>query len=342
MFILDNVPLNAYSTMRLGGVAAHLVEITSRFDVQKAVAWARERQLPWIVIGHGSNIIWKDEGFDGLVIVNKIEGFEQYDEDSELTYLTVGAGEIWDEVVRRAVEQNLSGIETLSLIPGTAGATPVQNVGAYGTEIADVLVTLEAYDAKEEKLITLRGSDCEFSYRNSRFKSTDKNRFIITSVTLRLARTQMKPPFYSSLQSYLNENNVSDSSPNTIRNAVIAIRSSKLPDPALHPNNGSFFKNPIVSRGIANNLIGDHPEITYWDTSEGGVKLSAAWLVEQAGFKDVHDEITGIGTWPKQSLVLVNENAKSTQDLLDFKQRIVTAVKQKFGVELQQEPELLP
>ncbi len=342
MFVLDNVPLNAYSTMRLGGVAAHLVEITSRFEAEKAVNWAQDRNLPFIVIGHGSNIIWKDEGFSGLVIVNSIKHFEIYQQDSEIYYLTAGAGEVWDKVVERSTQERLSGIETLSLIPGTTGATPVQNVGAYGSEIADVLMTLEAYDVEENKLITMRGSDCNFTYRGSRFKSNDKQRFIITAVTLRLTKTQLKPPFYKALQTFIDTNKITDFSPKSIRKAVIAIREAKLPDPAIHPNNGSFFQNPIISRERIKNLIYDYPEIMYWEINDSEVKISAAWLVEHAGFKDYHDVETGMSTWENQPLVFVNEHAKATKDLLTFRDKISSSVKDKFGIGLNQEPEILP
>ncbi|MDZ7786489.1 MAG: UDP-N-acetylmuramate dehydrogenase [Candidatus Saccharibacteria bacterium] len=342
MFVRNNVPLNAFSTMRLGGVAAHLVEVTDRSQAQEAVEWAQSRSLPFIVIGEGSNIIWRDEGFPGLVVVNKIKHFELYEHDAETTYVTAGGGENWDEVVERTVNNGLSGIETLSLIPGTAGATPVQNVGAYGSEISDVLMAIEAYDVTQGQLVTIRGSECEFAYRTSKFKTTEKNRYIITAITLRLTKSPMRPPFYASLQKYLSENNVTDYSPQSIRQAVIAIRSEKLPDPKLHANNGSFFQNPIVSQDFVNNLTDMYPDMTYWRLDSGQVKLSAAWLVERAGFKNVHDNETGMRTWEKQPLVLVNEHAKSTQDLLNFKQKIVNAVHEKFGIELRQEPELLP
>ncbi len=342
MFVLDNVPLQAYSTMKLGGVAAHMVEISNRFEAQRAVQWAQSKNLPFIVVGKGSNIIWKDEGYPGLVIVNNIKNFETYEEDSENVYVSIGAGEIWDDVVERTVNAGLSGIEALSLIPGTAGATPVQNVGAYGTEISDVLTTLEVFDIEQGGLTTLRGSDCDFGYRTSRFKTTDKDRFIITGITLHLTKTNMQPPFYASLDNYLKTHNITDYSPKNIRDAVIAIRTSKLPDPSEHPNNGSFFQNPIVPISKLQDILDIDPKIAYWEVDEKTVKLSAASLLESAGFKDFHDDQTGMSTWIGQPLVLVNEHAHSTQDLIDFKSKIVNAIKERFNVELVQEPELLP
>ena len=342
MFILDNVPLSAYSTMRLGGPARHLVEITNKFEVQKAVEWANERGFPVIMIGDGSNIIWQDEGFPGLVIVNRIPGFEIFSEDDMGAYLTVGGGENWDSVVQRVVEMGYSGIEELSLIPGTAGATPVQNVGAYGREIADVLTTVEAFDTQAGQLIMIRGSECDFSYRSSRFKGKDRGRYLITGITFRVLKAAPKPPFYDSLSSYLKLNNITDFTSQKIRDAVIAIRNSKLPDPKLVANNGSFFQNPIISREQLTQIQGAYPEVMYWQMDDGNIKVSAAWLLQTAGFKDFHDEATGMATWKDQPLVLVNEHAKTTHDLLIFRQKIIETVKQQFTIELSQEPELLP
>lgn len=342
MNILQNVPLRDHSTMRLGGQATYLCEVSSRQEVEEALAWAAEHHLPSLMIGGGSNIIWRDEGFNGLIIVNKIMRFEVQQEDDLNYYITVGAGENWDNVVARTAEQGLTGIEALSLIPGTAGATPVQNVGAYGQEIAQTLATLEAYDAQSKQFVTLLGIDCNFGYRTSRFKTTDRGRFFITAITLHLTKGTMQPPFYGALQSYLEEHGITDYAPASIRQAVIAIRSSKLPDPAHVANNGSFFANPIIPQEAFEQLRGFYENIPHWPTEDGRVKIPAAWLVEQAGFKDFHDPETGMATWQKQPLVLVNERARSTAQLLKFRQKIIDAVKTKFNITLEQEPELLP
>lgn len=341
MQVLQKVSLRAYSTMRLGGVAAFLAEINSAQEIPEAFVWAEQRQLPVMMIGGGSNIIWRDEGFNGLVLVNKIMGIEEQQEDDQNWYITIGAGENWDSVVARTVQRGLTGVEALSLIPGTAGATPVQNVGAYGQEIAQTLATLQAYDKQTRSFVTLRGDECDFGYRTSRFKTTGRGRFFIVSITLHLLKGNMQPPFYKALQAYLEEQGIADYSPASIRQAVIAIRSSKLPDPAKVANNGSFFANPVIGEQAFSALQASYPDIPHWPL-ENGVKIPAAWLVEQAGFKDIHDAETGMATWAKQSLVLVNEHAKTTAQLLQFKQKIANAVAQKFGITLTQEPELLP
>jgi len=342
MYILENVPLNGYSTMRLGGTAAYLTEISERSEIAEVVAWAEQRKLPIVMIGGGSNIVWRDEGFPGLVVINKILRFEAFNEDGDNLYVTVGAGENWDSVVARTVEMGFSGIEELSLIPGTAGATPIQNVGAYGREIAETLTTVEAFDTQTKQLVTIPASDCAFGYRTSRFRTTDKGRFLISAITLHLMRKVPEPPFYQVLQQYFDEHNITSFTPKVVRDAVIAIRSAKLPDPAKVANTGSFFYNPIISQAELVNLLEEYPDVKYWQHDDSTAKVSAAWLLENTGFKDFHDQSTGMATWPSQSLVLVNEAAKSTKDLLTFKQKIVEAVKAKFDIDLQQEPELIP
>lgn len=340
MQILENVSLANYSTMRLGGLAAYSCEITSRADLLEALEWAEERLLPVQMIGGGSNIIWRDEGFQGLLIVNAIKRYEMFDQDEENTYLTVGGGEPWDSVVERSVQAGLSGIEALSLIPGTSGATPVQNVGAYGQDISQTLANLEAYDTESKEFVTLASYDCGFAYRSSRFKLNDKGRFFITAITLHLIRGNPLPPYYPAVSAYLGEHQLA-ASPANIRQAVIAIRSTKLPDPNAIGNTGSFFANPIINHELFLQLQTEYGQVPHWDT-ETGVKVSGAWLIEQAGYKDFHDTVTGMATWGSQPLVLVNEHATSTAGLLNFKQTIVDAVITKFGICLEQEPELLP
>lgn len=328
--------------MRVGGTARYLAEVSHAMEVPKAVAWAEEHSLPVLMIGDGSNIIWRDEGFEGLLLVNKMQGFEISSFDDATSYVTVGAGEDWDQVVARTVEAGLSGIEQLSLIPGKAGATPVQNVGAYGQEISNVLMTLQAYDLHERKLKTMTASDCGFGYRTSRFKTTDRDRFLITSISLILSKRPPIKPFYHSVERYLAEHDIAEYSAANVRKAVVAIREAKLPNPAYISNTGSFFKNPIIQRSQLTQLRADYPDIAYWDIDEYSVKLSAAWLIEQAGFKDVHDAETGMATWPTQPLVLINEKAHTAKQVLAFRDKIIAAVQQKFDIELEQEPELLP
>ncbi len=338
MQIKENVSLKEHSTMRLGGVARYVCEITSENELLEALDFAIKHKLPTKVIGVGSNIFWLDSGYNGLLIVNKIIGYEMLDE----TTLCFGAGMNWDDAVEVSVQKGLSGLEFLSLIPGTVGATPVQNVGAYGSEVKDSMVRLRAYDLHKKEFVTLQNNDCAFGYRTSRFKTNDAGRFIITSVIFKLKQDAPQPPFYEALQVYLDNNNIQDYSALSIRNAVIAIRTSKMPNPATTANNGSFFANPLLSLEQFKIIKQQYPDIKAWQVSNDQVKVSAGWLVEEAGFKDFHDKQTGMSTWHNQNLVFVNEHATTTQQLLDFKQKIVSAVYDKFGIALQQEPELFP
>lgn len=342
MDVLKNVDLRLYSTMRLGGKAKCLAQAHSKDDIAELALWAQNRKLPIITIGEGSNIIWRDEGFPGLVVVNRIIGIEVLEEKPNHTTIKIGAGEVWDKVVEWAVKKHLTGIEFLSLIPGYVGAAPVQNIGAYGAEIKDTFLELEAFDIMNGDFVRLKAADCYFTYRSSRFKKADHGRFLITSITLKLANDNPVPPFYESLQRYLTEHGITKYTPKSIREAVVAIRNSKMPDPKKVANNGSFFTNPIVGKSKFHKLTEQYPDLKAWQHDGGKFKISAGWLVEEAGFKGVHDKKTGMATWKNQALVLVNENARKTKDLLEFKQKITDKVQEMFGISLEQEPELLP
>jgi UDP-N-acetylmuramate dehydrogenase len=336
--IQENIPLNTHSTMKLGGNARYYAEVNTVDELINAVEWADSHQQAMRIIGSGSNIVWADKGYDGLIIVNKLSGFEIIGDG---TKVRIGAGEVWDDAVKQTVDLGLSGIEFLSLIPGTAGATPVQNVGAYGREISDVLVSIEAYDRQTKSLLTLLHVECHFSYRSSIFKEDATHRYIITSILLSLTHESPKPPFYESLQAYLDTHLIHEFTPQIIRDAVIAIRSSKLPDPKQVANNGSFFANPILPKDKVINLLVKYPNLPHWPSDENNEKIPAGWLIEQAGYKGFHDSETGMATWDKQALVLVNEHATTTEDLLRFKAKIVNAVQEKFDILLEQEPELI-
>jgi UDP-N-acetylmuramate dehydrogenase len=342
MTIQENVSLSTHSTMRLGGNARYLAEAHSEEEIEELVSWAKLKNVPCMTIGHGSNIVWRDEGYDGLLIINKLKGRLVLDEDAKGVTIKVSAGETWDEVVAKAVENNWSGIEFLSLIPGTAGAAPVQNIGAYGVELSDTLLEVEVFDTESQEFGTIKKEDCGFAYRTSDFKTNEKGRFVITSIVLRLNKSNPSPPFYDALAKYFEEQNITEYTPKTVREAVIAIRNAKLPNPAVVANNGSFFTNPIINQAQFDELKQKYPEIKGWPTKDGRVKIAAGWLVEQAGFKGAHDEETGMATWDKQALVLVNEHAKNTADLLNFRQKIIDKVNEMFGLTLEQEPELLP
>ncbi len=339
MNIAENVPLERYSTMRLGGPARFMTTADSARTLLEALDWASARSLKVFVLGGGSNIIFTDAGYDGLVVANRITGFEIVDDAADSTTIRIGGGEIWDDVVARTVALGLSGVEALSAIPGTAGATPVQNVGAYGQEIADTFVELEAVDRSEHAIVRLEAAQCDFRYRDSVFKSTERGRYVITSITLQLSKTPMSPPFYASLQKRLDSDGVHDYSPSRIRRAVIAVRKDRLPDPVLVPNTGSFFKNPIVPTAQYEALREQHPDVPGFAVDDETTKVPAGWLIEHAGLKGV--ERYGMKTFGHNALVIVNDAAGSSDDLMAFRDHIVDVVNERFGVTLEQEPEII-
>lgn len=342
MVIEENISLAQYSTMRLGGEAQFLCIVTNEDEVEKAAAFAQKKGLATHVVGGGSNTIFPDKGFEGLVVVNQITGLDVTDLKDGCE-MNIGAGEEWDRVVKESVERGFSDIATLSIIPGTAGAAPIQNIGAYGQQISDSLVSVRAFDLEEEKWQTILRQSCNFSYRSSRFNREDKGRFIVSSLKLQLCRKNESAPFYADIERYLELHNIRTSavSPEDLRRATIAVREAKLPDPKLVANTGSFFKNPVVEEEAFNQLCAHYPTLKSHKTDDGKLKLYAGQLMELAGFKNYHDKSTGMATWKNQALVLVNENAKTTSDLLDFKKKIITSVHASFGITLEQEPELV-
>ncbi len=314
--------------MRLGGAARYVIDVEKTEDVAEAYAFAEEKNLPVYVLGCGSNIIGRDGGFDGVIIVNHLLGMGEIDDVTLYAY----SGELLDDFVTYATKKGLSGIEALSAVPGTVGAAPVQNVGAYGQDISQTLVEVEAYDTRAKKIAILAREELDFGYRHSIFNSgKDVGRYFITKVTVRLKHGSLQPPFYNSLQKYLDDNKITDYSPETIRLAVRAVRESKLPDPAEIASSGSFFKNVYL----------DDPEeiekaraagIPVWD----GGKIPSGWLIENAGLKG--RIFHGMRVSDKASLVLINESAESYADLATAREEVIKVVRDKFGYTLEQEP----
>lgn len=336
MDIHTNIPLKQYTTMGLGGSARFMTEIRTPEEIASIYHNAKEQSLPIFVLGGGSNVVATDAGFNGIVVRIRIPGFEIISEDDNSTTIRIGAGENWDSVVARAVDMQLSGIEAMSAIPGTAGAGPVQNVGAYGQEIADTLQSLEAFDSKTGQFVTLTNEDCKFSYRDSIFRNSEKNRYVITYITLKLSKNLPQPPFYDSLQKYLDEKMITIYTHKNIRQAVIEIRKNKLPDPEIMPNSGSFFKNAIVEDWQLEQLKNIDPNIPLYDMGDGKYKVPSGWLIERTGLKG--QMINGIRIYDKNALVLVNESATSYSDLELAKNTIISKVRDKFGIQISQEP----
>lgn len=313
-----------------------MIEVRSADELIAAYRNATSKNLPVFILGGGSNVVAHDEGFGGLVIRIRIPGFEIINDDINTTSIKVGAGEGWDETVKKTVDMHLTGIECMSAIPGTVGAAPVQNVGAYGQEIADTLQSLEAYDTQTDQIVTLQSADCGFSYRDSIFRNSQKGRYVILNVTIKLSKNQPQPPFYEGLQKYFDDNHITLFTHQTVRDAVIAIRADKLPDPAKLPNNGSFFKNAIIEDWQLKDLQAAYPTLPVYPMTDGKAKIPTGWLIEQAGLKG--QLLHGMRVHDKNCLVLINESATSYTDLASARDEIIGAVRDKFRIQIEQEP----
>lgn len=336
MDIHTNIPLKNYTTMRLGGPARFMADVHSVEELIQLQANAQQKNLRTFILGGGSNVIARDEGFEGLVIRMRIPGFTVISDDASSTLIKVGAGEEWDNVVKRTVDMNLSGIEAMSAIPGTAGAAPVQNVGAYGQEIADTLQSLEALDTSTGSVVTLSAEDCQFSYRDSIFRNSEQGRYIIVSITLKLWKNPPQPPFYESLQNYFDQRSIHIFTPEIVRDAVIAIRAEKLPDPRVVANTGSFFKNALVENWRLTELQKLLPDLKTYDMGDGTAKIPTGWLIDKVGLKG--QLLHGMRVYDKNALVLVNEAATGYADLAAARDEIIGTIRDSYQIMIEQEP----
>lgn len=337
--IQEKVSIASLTTMRLGGDACLTVSVKQPSDVPLVLDLADQRKMPIWVMGGGANTIGKDGGYDGIILLNKLRGIKILEETNDTLVLRGGAGEIWDDFVKFACEKGYSGIEAMSAIPGTVGAAPVQNIGAYGQDIASVLKAVYAFDSVERKFVLLENFDeLNMGYRQTYFNHGDGQKYIIVAVVIKLRRTTLRPPFYTSLQKYIDENHETDFSPNNIRRMVSEIRASKLPDPKVEASAGSFFKNILVPKEQIAKI--EAQGIPVWHNDDGTGKINSGWLIEHCGLKG--HEIFGFKVSDKASLVLINESATSYADLEKARQIIVDAVEQKFGLKLEQEPVEIP
>lgn len=358
MRIEQDVALAPYTSLRLGGPARYLARCATLEDLREALEWARSRTLAVHVLGGGSNTIFADAGFDGLVVQVALRGVEFEVQQGDMTRATAAAGEDWDAFVARTVEGSLSGVECLSGIPGLVGATPIQNVGAYGQEVADCIVGVRALARDTLEQVVFTPADCAFAYRTSRFKAQDRDRFIITSVTYQLAANRLPQIRYAELAKRLQADGVDLSSlaPGraaclAVRNAVLAVRRGKSmvidsTDPDAR-SAGSFYLNPVLTdaqlaqvQAAWRQRGGTDADIPVFAAGPGLHKVAAAWLVEHAGFSR-GTRRGGAGISSKHALALVSYG-DSTADLLALAEEVATGVRQTFGVELEREPVVVP
>ena len=336
MQIQQNISLKQFNTFGIDVNAGYFGRFTSAEELTGQMSF--DSKLPVHILGGGSNILFTKD-FVGLVLKNDIMGIELVKEDEHHVYVRVGAGENWHRFVMYCINRNWAGLENLSLIPGNVGASPMQNIGAYGVELKEVFEELEAYHIREKKVFTFSVNDCEFGYRESVFKKKWKDQFVILHVTFRLNKVPVFNTCYGALETELSRMGVKELSIQAISQAVINIRSSKLPDPAKIGNAGSFFKNPQVIKSRFLQLKKENPGIIGYENQNGTMKLAAGWLIEQCGWKGFRNG--DAGCYDKQALVLVNYGHASGKEIYKLSEDIAASVKKKFGVELEREVNII-
>ena len=338
----ERIPLAAYTTLGVGGPARWFVEAGDAATLSRALAWARAHGVPMRVLGGGSNLVVADEGVDALVVRLALRGVEVREADGAVE-VTAAAGESWDDFVRLTVERGWAGLECLSGIPGLVGATPMQNVGAYGQEVSDTITRVRALDTHRGEVADLPAAECGFAYRDSAFKRREPGRFVVLAVTYRLTPGGAPALRYADVERHLAERGVRTPRLGDVRESVIAIRRSKsMVIDAADPNRrscGSFFTNPIIARealGEVERRAGDS-SMPRWGQSDGRVKLSAAWLIEHAGFQRGQRE-GPVGLSTRHALAIVAHDGARAADVLGFAARVQRTVQDRFGVRLTPEP----
>lgn len=334
MTVRQNISLQPYNTFGLDVKAEHLAEISRVADIQYLLQDQQWRSQNLLILGGGSNVLFTQD-VKGLVMLNRMEGIEKLREDDHHVWVKAGAGVVWHELVMWTIERGWGGVENLSLIPGSVGAGPMQNIGAYGVELKDVFYELEALKLEDLSLHTFSNADCRFGYRESVFKRELRNQFFITSVTFKLAKQPTLNTSYGAIGAELQRMGVQQADIRDVSNAVIHIRRSKLPDPAKLGNAGSFFKNPEVEESVYNELKQQYPNVVGYPTSPGYVKLAAGWLIEQCGWKG---KVVGhTGSHKDQALVLVNYGGATGSEVWQLALDIKASVREKFGVTIEPE-----
>ncbi|MGH8160465.1 MAG: UDP-N-acetylmuramate dehydrogenase [Rhodanobacter sp.] len=331
--LIENASLANRNTLRVAARAKLLAEIRDASKLPELLDFPAVRNDRLLVLGEGSNVLFTGD-FDGTVLAMETRGV-QVESDGDSARIAVAAGERWDDFVRWTLGQGYAGLENLILIPGTVGAAPIQNIGAYGCEVAEFIESVEAWDIRERRVVTLDHATCAFAYRDSLFKH-EPGRYIVTAVRFMLPRSRPLRTDYAGINEQLARMGVDKPAPFHVAEAVVHLRTSKLPDPSVIGNAGSFFKNPIVDATLAESLKREHPGLPAWPQPDGRCKLSAAWMIESAGFKGLREGDAGISN--RHALVLVNHGKATGPQLWALAQKVMLGVQQKFGVQLEPEP----
>lgn len=338
MKLLENISLKKLNTFGIDASCRYYLDINSIEDIKEYIQDKTLKGYKRLVLGGGSNLLFT-KSFDGIVLKNNLKGIEIIKEDADHVYLKSAAGEIWHNFVLNSIDKGLGGIENLSLIPGCVGASPMQNIGAYGVEIKDTFHELEAINFDDGTIHKFNAKDCEFGYRESVFKHKLKDRFIICNVTFKLSKHPIFNTSYGAIEQELQNMQVKELSLQAISNAVCAIRSSKLPNPAEIGNAGSFFKNPVIDAQKFEALKHLFPSIVGYKNNEKEVKLAAGWLIEQCGWKGFRSGDAGVHK--NQALVLVNYKDATGDEIFLLSEKIIESVLLKFGVSLEREVNII-
>ncbi len=334
---IKNAFLKGLNTFNIDALANRLYVVKSDSEIEEIVEDLNKHRLKHFILGGGSNVLFT-KNFAGGIIKNELKGIKVVEEDDNSVIVQAKAGEIWDDFVNFTVSKQFWGLENLSGIPGTVGAAPVQNIGAYGVEAKDTIIRIIGFDFVDLEWRIFSNAECKFGYRESIFKAEYKNRILITAVDFKLSKTPAPKLQYGALKEL--ENIKADAlSVVDIREAVLKIRNSKLPDPKLLGNAGSFFKNPVIDNELYLKLQTEYPDITCYPFADGNVKIPAGWLIEKCGYKG--KQKGNVGTYENQSLVIVNHGGATGQEVFQYAREIQSAVKAKFSIEIRYEVQIL-
>ena len=335
--ILHNYSLKNHNTFGIAVKAKYFSSFDSLLELKKILKTNLHKKEKFFILGSGSNILLTQD-FDGFVLHNTIEGISILEDNENDILVEVGGGVVWHDFVMWSVSQKLSGIENLALIPGTVGASPVQNIGAYGMEVKDSITKVHALEIKNKEVRVFSNKDCEFSYRNSKFKKEEEKKFIITNVEFKLSKEPLNKTKYGAIEEEL-KNLKLEASPSTIAKAVINIRNRKLPNPKVLGNSGSFFKNPVIETNKFKLLKKEFPEMVGYTISNSQTKIAAGWLIDNAGLKGYRKADAGVHK--NQALVLVNYGNASGTEIINLAKKIQQKVKDKYGISIDPEVSIL-
>ena len=337
MKLQQNIALKPYHSFACEEIARFFTTVSTKEALMEAIEWTKENKQPYLILGSGTNILFTQQ-FNGLVIKMEFTGIQKIQETSSELLLQVGAGENWSHFVSYCVQKSWGGLENLSLIPGSVGVAPIQNISAYGVEVSEHIVCVDAFDTIKNEWVTIPHQDCAFGYRSSIFKK-EANRYIVCAVQFKLSKQPLLRTDYGAIKAVLHSRGISNPSVESIAGAVIYLRSNQWPDPKKIGNAGSFFKNPMITTAQYDRLMIQFPLLMAYPIDDHTYKIAAGWLIEACGWKAVTKD--QVGCYQDQVLVIVNYGATKGKTILDFSEAIIQSVQDKFGILLERAVNIL-